>query len=76
MNADIGMLRYLEEGEKLLERELGLRTEDLTEKQEETMQVSLQDNRSKAGKKRVAYVKSNPLTKNQRRNLRQKLQKQ
>ncbi len=74
MNADTGFLRHLEENEKLLEREIGLQTEEVTKKQKRTRKVSLHDNRSKAGKKRVAYVKAKPLTKNQRRNLRQKLQ--
>lgn len=73
MNCDTGHLRMLADGEEPSLREVMLEQEELTAKQKKEMKVSLHDNKSKAGKKMVAYVKSNPLTKNQRRNQRNKL---
>ena len=77
MNCDTGHLRELAEDlsmeESLKAREIPIPIEDLTNKQKRDMKVSLKDNKSKAGEKRVAYVKTNPLSKNQKRNMRNKL---
>jgi len=75
MNCDTGELRMLAEGEKPTDREILMDMSELTSKQKKEMKVSVHDNKSKAGKKRVQYVKTNPLTKNQRRNMRNKLKR-
>lgn len=73
MNCDTGRLRMVADGEKAGDREILMAMDELTSKQKKEMKVSVHDNKSKAGKKRVAYVKQNPLTKNQLRNQRNKL---
>ena len=75
MNCDTGHLRMVTDGDTISDREVLMAMDELTKKQKNEMKVSLNDNKSKAGKKRVQYVKSNPLTKNQKRNMRNKLKR-
>ena len=75
MNVDTGHLRMRTDGEELSDREILLAMDELTKKQKKEMKVSVHDNKSKAGKKRIAYIKQHPSTKNQSRNMRNKLRR-